>query len=76
MITSDRDIASEAWRHGSIPVPSEVFYEKVMSENRLEAEGSRFEDMEEDDLQPAFHKGNPYRLSKKEKALRRAISKL
>lgn len=76
MITSDRDIASEAWRYGSIPVPSDVFYERVMDEDRLEVEGSMLEEMEEDGLQSAFHRGNPYRLSKKEKAIRRAISKL
>ncbi|MFN3479036.1 MAG: NYN domain-containing protein [Thermodesulfovibrionales bacterium] len=76
VITSDRDIASEAWRCGSIPVPSEVFYEKVIDEDRFEAEGSGFEEIWETGLQPAFHKGNPYRLSKKERAIRRAISKL
>lgn len=74
MITSDRDIASEAWRHGSIPVPSEVFYERL-NEDRPEPSGSGLEEMDAD-LQPAFHRGNPYKLSKKEKALRRAISKL
>lgn len=73
MITSDRDIASEAWRCGSIPVSSEVFYEIVMTEDRFETE----EEESKDYSQPsAFRKGNPRMLSKKEKAIRRALSKL
>lgn len=80
MITSDRDIASEAWRCGSIPVSSEVFYERLMTGDRP-ASGIGIEVGDEElgyhDIRPsAFHKGNPRRLSKKDKAIKRVLSKL
>lgn len=80
VITSDRDIASEAWRCGSIPVSSEVFYERLMTGDnrsldiRFEAEDKGLEYYELRSLAP--HKGNPRKLSKKDKAIKRAISKL
>lgn len=67
VITSDRDIASEAWRCGSIPVPSEVFDETIDAES-ISTEGSQH--------YKAYQKGNPHRPSKKERAIRRAINKL
>lgn len=81
VITSDRDIASEAWRCGSIPVPSEVFYERLMIAEKPQSSGIGLEtedkELEYYELQSsATHKGNPRRLSKKDKAIRRAISKL
>ena len=81
VITSDREIASEAWRYGSIPVSSEVFYEILMAVDRTRTSGIGIEAMDKEveyhNIQPsAFHKGNPRRLSKKDKAIKRAISKL
>lgn len=80
VITSDRDIASEAWRCGSIPVSSEVFYERLMAEDKPRASGIGFEaedkELEYYDLPSTSHKGNPRRLSKKDKAIKKAISKL
>jgi predicted RNA-binding protein with PIN domain len=71
VVTSDREIADHAWSSGSVPVPAEDF---------LKATGRRTpaflpEDNEEDYPEPR-RKGNPRKPSKKEKALRRALSKL
>jgi uncharacterized protein len=72
VITSDRDIADHAWASGSIPVSSEEFL-KV-----FERKGPASFDEEEydDDYSEPRRKGNPRKLSKKDKAARRAISKL
>lgn len=88
MITSDRDIASEAWRCGSIPVPSDIFYERLIAsagkasqdrEKGIELEenqGFPFEGKSEDFFPSTIRRGNPHRPSKKEKAIRRALNKL
>lgn len=74
VVTSDRGITSEVWRFGSIPVPSEIFYEKLFQIQKAYGETRN---LEEEELQPPHgHRGNPHRLSKKDKAIRRAISKL
>lgn len=73
VVTSDRDIRDYAWASGSIPVSAEDFL-KVF--NR----GYQFNDMEkyddEDEYIRPVRKGSPRKLSKKEKAMRRALSKL
>jgi predicted RNA-binding protein with PIN domain len=71
VVTSDREIADHAWSSGSVPVPADAF---------LEAAGRKTpaflpEDDEEDYPEPR-RKGNPRKPSKKEKALKRALSKL
>ncbi|MFN3396460.1 MAG: NYN domain-containing protein [Thermodesulfovibrionales bacterium] len=80
VITSDRDIVAEAWRCGSTPVSSEVFYERLMAEDKPRASGIGFEaedkELEYYVLPSTSPKGNPRRLSKKDKAIKRAISKL
>jgi len=72
VVTSDRDISNHAWSRGSIPVPAGDFLKA------LERESSSYfieEDYEEDYIEPR-RKGNPRKPSKKEKAFRRALSKL
>ncbi len=75
VVSSDREIAGHAWAAGSIPVPSEQFFPF------LEEGGAPptvpFSGMKEDsDLPGEQRKGNPRRLSRKEKALNRALGKL
>jgi uncharacterized protein len=71
VVTSDREIADHAWASGSIPVPSDEFLRSFerggYSSDNEESDEEYFE-------QP--RKGNPRQLSKKEKALRKALSKL
>ncbi|NWF51639.1 MAG: NYN domain-containing protein [Nitrospirae bacterium] len=73
VITSDRDIIAHAWSSGSIPISSEDFL-KAISKSQTE-ENITYEKDEDDYLKPK-KKGNPRRLSKKEKAIRQTLSKL
>ena len=75
VVTSDRDIVNFVWASGSIPVPAESF---LASLGKRE---SPFSDYSEDEVsEPAYRepqrKGNPRQLSKKAKAIRRALKKL
>lgn len=85
VVTSDRSIADHAWSMNSIPIPSDRFYEvvsKQINRNNTEMESTGkdvdevlYKDLDDDEYCRSL-KGNPHRLSKKEKAIRRALSKL
>lgn len=71
VVTSDREIAGHAWASGSVPVPAEDFLKAT------ERKMSYLSDEEdEEDYDEPQRKGNPRKPSKKEKALKRALSKL
>ena len=73
MVTSDRDIASNAWTSGAVPISSEDFM------NAIEKRQTEKEVLYEDDYEEygkSDRKGNPKQMSKKEKAIRRMLSKL
>jgi uncharacterized protein len=69
VVTSDREIADHAWATGSIPVSSDDFLNALSTKDQSGIE-------EEDEYAEPRRKGSPRQLSKKEKAVRRAISKL
>jgi predicted RNA-binding protein with PIN domain len=72
VVTSDRDIANYAWASGSIPVSVEDYL------TAIENDVPSYPDEKEDNgkyTEPQ-RKGNPRRLSKKQKAIRRVLSKL
>ncbi len=71
MVTSDRAIAGHAWACGSIPLSSEDFL-KVFDKGCSLDLG----EYEEEYREFLRKKGNPRRLSKKEKAILRALKKL
>ncbi len=77
VVSSDRDIAAFAWASGCIAVPSDRFMAAIdRVGSNLKGE---YEFLYEDDYdgQGTRHgKGNPRMLSKKEKALARALKKL
>lgn len=83
VVSNDRDIANHAWSVNSIPIPSERFFEIVSRQAGQVGEQTNEEtvdelsckDFEEDEYSHAS-KGNPCQLSKKEKAIRRALGKL
>lgn len=83
VVSNDRDIANHAWSVSSIPVPSERFFELVSRHvgqgveqiNEETVDGLFCKDFEDDEYLYVF-KGNSRQLSKKEKAIRRALSKL
>jgi predicted RNA-binding protein with PIN domain len=83
VVSNDRDIVNHAWSVNSIPIPSERFFEiasrhagqRVEQTNEETVDELFCKDFEEDEYSHAS-KGNPYQLSKKQKAIRRALGKL
>lgn len=87
VVTSDRDIANHAWAVNSIPVPSDKFYAAISKQVRKKGEdiepagkehvevpgGMGFDDDEDFTYQ---QRGSSRQLSKKEKSVKRALSKL
>lgn len=73
VISSDRDIMAYAWSCGSVPVSSEKFQSII--EKTGESFTGEYELLDEDD-HIVHRKGNPRKLSRKEKALMRVIRKL
>jgi len=76
VVTSDRDVAATAWAAGAVPISSADFMtvlEKRCVDRVTCEEGD--EEQEEEYFRPA-RKGNPKKLSKKEKAIRKTLSKL
>lgn len=87
VVTSDREIAGHAWSHGSVPVSSEVFLGILgrrvgtsgtagAPEAPQEAFGDRPGDHGAEQEETMLRKGNPHRLSKRQRALARALNKL
>ncbi|MEW6116677.1 MAG: NYN domain-containing protein [Nitrospirota bacterium] len=89
VVSSDRDIVQHAWSVNSIPIPSDAFSAIVEKQKGDAAvpEDSETTDKGEKEVPPSIgekddedyvqsSRGNPYRLSKKEKAIRRALGKL
>ncbi|MFZ3122931.1 MAG: NYN domain-containing protein [Thermodesulfovibrionales bacterium] len=73
VITSDREIADHAWANGSVVVSSDEFSDILGKP--LKVETGEFDMIGEDEYEMP-KKGSPRRLSKKEKAKMRALSKL
>jgi len=73
VITSDREIMAHAWSFDSVPVTSDQFMHILEDAGNIAA--GEYEPLEEDDHTPP-RKGSSQRLSKKEKAFRRALRKL
>lgn len=82
VVSDDRDIVKHAWSVNSIPVPSERFFEivskQVEQKDFLGHPPAEFLYKDEEDVceHIRFQKGNPHKLSKKEKAVRRALGNL
>ncbi len=83
VVTADRDIADHAWAAGSVPVPPEKFMDIIEKRSRVKGEEipavqteEEVPERDEDDEDNHHRKGNPYKPSKKEKAIRRVLAKL
>ncbi len=79
VVSSDRDIADHAWASGSIPVRAEDFLRALEKTGRAPEAASDEEicnGAESDYETPARRGGNPRRLSRKGKAVARALGKL
>ena len=75
VVSSDREIASHAWSLGSTPLPSEEFLPFLRSKARDDREED-WPEGEDDEEEGIPRSGNPNRLSKRERAVRRALGKL
>ncbi len=86
VVSSDREVADFAWSHGSVPVGSADFLGKLNSALRGrdvagdedipdELTEKMLGDEEEEDEWPV-RKGSSHRLSKRQKAVTRALTKL
>jgi len=73
-VTSDRDIAAHAWSSGSVPISSEDFLSIIKKEQPEES--VFYEQDSEEEYIELSRKGNPKKLSKKEKAIRQTLNKL
>src|SRR4030043_1170242 len=67
VVTSDRDIAAHAWSSGSVPISSEDFLSIIKKEQSEES--VLYEEDSEEEYVELSRKGNPKKLSKKEKAI-------
>lgn len=88
VVSSDKEIARCAWAVNSVAVPSDEFVRVVSRESSGRClpskngnEADEYDDTSErkdSDEEETGHacKGNPYRLSKRERSVRRALSKL
>ncbi len=85
VVSSDREVADFAWSHGSVPVGSEEFLARLRQALRGEEKTApsemddftakaRLDEYEEEDRR--VRKGSPRRLSKRRKAVMRALDKL
>ncbi len=73
VVTSDRDIVAYAWSSGSVPISSEEFLKAI---NKSQFEDDVPYDKVEEDYLKTERKGNPRRLSKKERAIKQILNKL
>jgi predicted RNA-binding protein with PIN domain len=80
VVSADREIVDHAWTAGSVPVLPDRFMDIISRRCREcsdELPAVSEEDEEErEDYEGRDRRGNPYQLSRKEKLLRRALSKL
>jgi predicted RNA-binding protein with PIN domain len=72
VVTSDRDIVNHAWSSNSIPVSAGDFLNAL---ERAIPSHCDVKEYEQEYTEP-HRKGNPRKLSKKDKAIKRALSKL
>ncbi len=73
VVTSDRDIAAHAWTSGSVPISSEDFTNAI---EKMNTEKSIAYEVYDEEYIQTSRKGSPRKLSKKEKAIKRVLSKL
>jgi predicted RNA-binding protein with PIN domain len=80
VVSSDKDIASFAWSFGSTPIFSETFLSRITRGFDRNKYNNEYEEMvmvkggEDEDSHSL--KGNPHKPSKKQRTIRRALSKL
>ena len=72
-MTSDRDIAAHAWASDAVPISSEDFMNAV---EQSQLGKKDLYEQEDDEYTKPDRKGSPRQLSKKERAIKKTLSKL
>ncbi|MBE0425858.1 MAG: NYN domain-containing protein [Nitrospirae bacterium] len=72
VVTSDRDIADYAWATGSVPLSSEDFLNLFVRKGSFDLEREEYDE----EYKEPRRRGNPRRLSRKERAILRALNKI
>ena len=75
VVSSDREIARHAWSAGAVPVPSEAFLPRIPGGEGV-YQGGDYPEEDEKLEGRSESRGAGQRLSRKERALRRALSRL
>jgi len=73
VVTSDRDIAAHAWASDAVPISSEDFMNAV---EQSQLGKKDLYEQEDDEYTKPDRKGSPRQLSKKERAIKKTLSKL
>lgn len=89
VVSSDREVARHAWSANAVPLPSEEFYEIIsrhaeaaadgeaaLTPEQAGEEGEFLYDKDDESESSQARQGNPRRLSKRERAVRKALGKL
>jgi len=80
VISSDRDIMNYSWLQDCVPVQSAIFERKMFEATRHKGKEPALQqdedDIPEDEASPSRKKGNPRKISKKERLLRDAVDQL
>lgn len=76
VVSEDRDIVNHAWSVGSVPVPSGKFAEIILKYKNSEVPCAELSNSPDEEDFPRSQRGNPHKLSKKEKAVIRVLNKL
>jgi hypothetical protein len=79
VVTSDREIIDHAWSMGSVPLSSETFLpfiEPADAGTAPHPDGCGFVKDGDEYEDEGCRKGNPWKPSKKERAVQRALAKL
>jgi uncharacterized protein len=77
VVTADREIVDHAWANGSAAVPPDKFMDIVSGRRRKGADDILSDDeADEESDKMRSRRGNPYKLSKKDKMLKKVLGKL
>lgn len=75
VITTDREVQSHAWGSGAVAIDSEVFERKMHAASRDGLHADK-DDEEDEEYFSSPRKGNPHKISKRQRMYQRALSKL
>jgi hypothetical protein len=78
VVSSDREVENAAWKYSCVPVKSDDFYDALVRSVKEVSERSDNEELWDDEEEEYYQppKGNPRKLSKKQKEIKRVLQRL